>query len=179
MRKIKSAVKTHLKTPIAFLKTPKNFTVYGKSFYNVTNVYVSGVPFNGRTTLYNPFSAVAKLSATFPAFTGLKLLSSDFNVETPTTMTFTMPSAEFPGFVDVILQNPAGYGSVVRFAKKGDYNPYPIGSSEYNAYQPYVRPWSKGIKVVYDPESNFLVTISEKIQIKTISGIEIASISNF
>lgn len=177
MRKIDSVVKTRLKPPIAFLGIPKTFTVYGKSFYNITNVYVSGAPFNGRTTLFNPFSAVAKLSATFPAFTGLKLLSSSYSVESPTTMTFTMPSAEFPGFVDVILQNPAGYGSVVKYAIKGNYNPYPVNSPEYSSFQPYVRPWAKGIKVEYDPEASSIVTIEDQIIILTIAGEDIVTIN--
>jgi hypothetical protein len=92
-------------------------------------------------------------------------------------MTFTMPSATFPGFVDVILQNPAGYGSVVRYAKKGNYNPYPVNTSEYNAFQPYVRPWAQGINVKYSPQEDNILTIVEEFELVTIANEDIVTIN--
>ena len=126
-------------TPVAFTSATKSFNVYGKSFFRVTNVYLSGLPYTSQT-FYNPFSAVPKLSAQYPGFLGVKLLSSSYQSNNDNTITFTMPSATRAGYVDIIVQNPAGYGKLTQYVVKYLY--------DNTQTQLELRPWSSGIKVL-------------------------------
>ena len=126
-------------TPVAFTSATKSFNVYGKSFFRVTNVYLSGLPYTSQT-FYNPFSAVPKLSAQYPGFLGVKLLSSSYQSNNDNTITFTMPSATRAGYVDIIVQNPAGYGKLTQYVVKYLY--------DNTQTQLQLRPWSSGIKVL-------------------------------
>jgi hypothetical protein len=99
----------------------ETFYLYGHSFYNVTNVFLSGDT-NFNTTFNSPFSSTAPctvntLSALYPGFTGTGLLSTAYTVHNDTVLSFTMPSASNTGFVDVIVQNGAGYGSLINNAQ--------------------------------------------------------------
>lgn len=153
--------------PFTFTGESREFSVYGKSFYKVTNVYLSGLPYP-ESTFYNPFSAIPKLSATFPGFFGIKLSNTQYSSNNDNTITFTMPSASQGGFVDIIVENQAGYGALTRYVIKDTFNPYVSGTPEYESFVPYVRPWSRGIvvaetrNVLYsiDPGYTALVTIS-------------------
>jgi len=115
------------------LSTSNTFTVYGKSFIDVTNVYVSGAPFNNVSTYYNPFSSLSSLSASYPGFTAVQIPSSSITKIDYNSLTFVMPAAVKPGYVDVIVQNPAGYGTLVQYASA--------------AYLSYPLPWVKGILI--------------------------------
>ena len=126
-------------TPVAFTSATKSFNVYGKSFFRVTNVYLSGLPYTSQT-FYNPFSAVPKLSAQYPGFFGVKLLSSNYQSNNDNTIAFTMPSATRAGYVDIIVQNPAGYGKLTQYVVKYLY--------DNTQTQLQLRPWSSGIKVL-------------------------------
>jgi len=126
-------------TPIAFTSASPTFNVYGKSFFRVTNVYLSGHPYQNQT-FYNPFSGVPKLSATYTGFFGVKLLSSAYTSNNNNTITFTMPSATRAGYVDIIVENPAGYGKLTQYVIKDVY-----GTS---LTQLELRPWSSGVKVL-------------------------------
>lgn len=126
-------------TPVAFTSATKSFNVYGKSLYQITNVYLSGIPYTNQT-FYNPFSAVPKLSANYPGFFGIKLLSSEYQSNNDNTITFTMPSASEIGYVDIIVQNPAGYGKLTQYVVKNLY--------DNTQTQLELRPWSNGIKVL-------------------------------
>lgn len=145
--------------PVTFTGESKSFNVYGKSFFRVTNVYLSGSPYTN-TTFYNPFSAVPKLSAHYPGFFGVKLLSSNYQSNNDNTITFTMPSATRPGYVDIIVENPAGYGALTQYVVKYRY------SGEQTLQQ--LRPWADGIVVylsgdksnVLGIDGSFLVTLS-------------------
>lgn len=126
-------------TPVAFTSATKSFNVYGKSFFRVTNVYLSGYPYQNQT-FYNPFSAIPKLSAQYPGFFGVKLLSSSYQSNNDNTITFTMPSATRQGYVDIIVENPAGYGKLTQYVIKDLYNNIQT--------QLDLRPWSSGVKVL-------------------------------
>ena len=126
-------------TPRVNIGETKTFNVYGKSFFRVTNVYLSGYPYQNQT-FYNPFSSVPKLSASYPGFFGVKLLSSQYTSNNENTVTFTMPSATRPGYVDIIVENPAGYGKLTQYVVKYLY------SGEQTQVQ--LRPWSSGIEVL-------------------------------
>jgi hypothetical protein len=126
-------------TPVVFTSASKTFNVYGRSFYSVTNVYLSGYPYQNQT-FYNPFSAVPKLSANYPGFFGVKLSSTQYQSNNDNTVTFTMPSATRAGYVDIIVENPAGYGKLTQYVIKELYS----GTQT----QLELRPWSSGVKVL-------------------------------
>ena len=125
--------------PTVFTGVSATFRVAGKSFYDIQSVYLSGYPYTN-TTLFNPFSGVPSLSAKYPAFTGVKLLSSHWSSNNENAVTFTMPSAQRGGYVDVLIQNQAGYGALTRYVIK----------ELYTGTQPLsvLRPWSSGIQVL-------------------------------
>jgi hypothetical protein len=158
--------------PLIFTGESKSFSVYGKSFFKVTNVYLSGLPYSN-TTLFNPFSSVPRLSALYPEFYAIKLPTTAYTSNNDNTVTFTMPSASSGGFVDIIVENQAGYGALTRYAIKSTYNPYVSGTAEYEAYQPYIRPWSQGVLVVRD---EVMYSLDSYTQLVTISGENIVGI---
>lgn len=147
------------------------YNVYGKSFMRLDAVYLSGTPLSGTTTLYNPFSSVPKLSAHYPQFTAYKLLSSEYSTNFDNTITITVPAPVAAGYIDVIAQNPAGYGALTRFVIK----------EPYSGTQPLstLRPWMYGVKVLSEVESAIptgqIYTIDGDI-ILTISGDNIVEI---
>lgn len=132
--------------PYVNIGDTKTFTVIGKALKKVTAVYLSGSPYPD-ATLYAPFSGVPKLSANYPPFYAVKVPADSYVTDNYYTFTFTVPSASDPGIVDVILQNPAGYGSVTSYAAKKFNNPFLSGTDLYDTYQTYKKPWEKGITV--------------------------------
>lgn len=129
-------------TPVAFTSAEKSFNVYGKSFFSIQAVYLSGAPYNNQT-FFNPFSGVPRLSAAYPGFNAVKLLSSQYTSNNDNTISFTMPSAVNPGYVDIIIQNEAGYGALTRYVIKDLYGT--------TLTQQQLRPWSEGIEVKVEP----------------------------
>lgn len=125
--------------PLMFTGLSATFNVYGKSFYEVTNVYLSGAPYP-QSTLQNPFSGVQSLSGGYPQFTAIKLLSSEYSSNNQNIITLTAPSAVNPGNVDIIVQNDAGYGTLTQYVIKELY------SGDQTLKQ--LRPWSDGITVL-------------------------------
>lgn len=125
--------------PTIFSGVSATFRVTGKSFYDVQAVYLSGYPYEN-STLYNPFSGVPSLSAKYPAFTGVKLLSSQWSSNNENAVTFTMPSAQRGGYVDVLVQNQAGYGKLTQYVIKELYT----GSQPLSV----LRPWYQGVRVL-------------------------------
>jgi len=92
----------------------KNILVKGKGFYEIRAVYLK--PDNPAmftdTTIWNPFSAVKRLSAFNPPFFGVKI---PFYIYKENHLAFSLP--ELPktnGFFDVIVENEAGYGLLSR-----------------------------------------------------------------
>lgn len=158
-------------TPVAFTSAAKSFNVYGKSFFRVINVYLSGYPYENQT-FYNPFSAVPKLSANYPGFFGVKLPSSNYQSNNINTITFTMPSATRPGYVDIIVENPAGYGKLTQYVVKYLY--------DNTQTQLDLRPWFRGIHVLSSVEipldfTNYVLTLSGD-NLVTIAGDNIVYI---
>jgi len=162
--------------PLIFTGQVKSFNVYGKSFYDVQAVYLSGEPYTNQT-FFNPFSGVPKLSATYPGFFGVKLLSSNYSSNNDNAITFTVPSASNPGYVDIIVQNLAGYGTLTQYVIKDLYS----GTQT----QLQLRPWSlgievlSGVKIIIPPvpplPENQILTIDDNILI-TIAGDNIVTI---
>lgn len=155
--------------PIVYTSEIKTFNVYGKSFRNVTAVYLSGTPYSNQT-FYNPFSALPKLSAQYPGFYGVKLLPSDYQSNNTNTITFTMPSASRAGFVDVVVENPAGYGTLTQYVVKYLFPPESLTQEE-------LRPWCFGIEVkstdqIYSIDGDILVTIAEEDNIITMGDAD-------
>ena len=152
-------------TPVVFTSAVKTFSVYGKSFFNIRNVYLSGHP-HENTTFFNPFSGVPRLSASYTGFTGIKLLSSAYSSNNINTITFTMPSATRAGYVDIIVENEAGYGKLTQYIVK----------ALYSGIQPLstISPWSQGIKVLSEPDlvlpDNLLYTFTTLSGMYTFSG---------
>lgn len=177
-------VRGRFRVPSIFVGETKQFTVYGKSFFDLENVYLSGAPFP-QSTFINPFSGTSRLSATYPGFFGVKLSGNSFVTNNDYYVTFTMPSASLPGFVDIILQNRAGYGALTKYVIRGSFNPYTSGTAEYNAYTPYVRPWASGVQVlsgIIIPEpplppfpTNQIFTFDGLSAIRTFSGANIVT----
>ena len=126
-------------TPVTHIGLSATFNVYGKSFMQLQAVYLSGKPLSG-TTLYNPFSAIPKLSAVYPSFTAYKLLSSNYSTNFDNTLTINVPPPVSAGYIDVIAQNPAGYGKLTQYAVKYLYSGVQT--------QLQLRPWSSGVSVL-------------------------------
>ena len=147
------------------------FNVYGKSFMRLNAVYLSGAPLSG-TTLYNPFSALPKLSATYPGFNGYKLPPTAYTTNFDNTITINIPAPVRAGYIDVIAQNIAGYGILTRYVVKQLYtNIQPLST---------LRPWYRGIEVTgadisTEGVENQMLTITGD-NLVTISGDNIISI---
>jgi hypothetical protein len=156
-------------TPFVFTSASKTFSVYGKSFFAVTNVYLSGDPFP-TTSFFNPFSASPRLSAAYPGFYALKLPASAYNSNGDNTITFTMPSAADPGYVDIVVENEAGYGTLTQYVIRSTYNPYTSGTAEYNSFIPYQVPWRDGIIVANEETITSLVGLYPGNLLTTLSG---------
>ena len=124
----------------------KTFTAFGKSFFKIQGVFLSGNVFNNQT-FFNPFSASSRLSADYPGFYGVQLSATQYISNNKNELTFTMPSATYEGFADVILANEAGWGKLTSFVIKNTINPYVSGTSDYDNYEPYQKPWKDGVVV--------------------------------
>jgi len=128
-------------------------------------VYLSGAPLDD-TTFYNPFSAVPKLSGHYPGFNGIKLLSSDFITNFDNTITVNIPAPSRTGYVDIIAQNPAGYGALTQYVIKELYS----GTQT----QEQLRPWSSGVQVI---SAGVSPTPETENQMLTITGDNLVTIS--
>lgn len=138
------------------------FNVYGRSFMRLEAVYLSGTPLRN-TTFINPFSGVPKLSAQYPGFFGVKLLSAFYTTNFDNTITITIPAPRRVGYVDVIAQNPAGYGKLTQYVIKEPYaNTVPLST---------LRPWMFGVNVLSGTD------VGVEGQIYTISGDELVTIA--
>jgi hypothetical protein len=125
--------------PLMFTGLSGTFNVYGKSFMRLDAVYLSGTPLSN-TTFYNPFSAIPKLSAQYPGFNGIKLLSSQYVTNLDNTIIINIPACTQTGYIDIIAQNPAGYGALTQYVIKELYS----GTQTLQE----LRPWSLGVEVI-------------------------------
>ena len=139
---------TMIEPYLAKVGRPQKFRTIGSGFTSLNNVYLSGLPFADKSTTWNPLSGMSSLSAQNPPFTAVKLLSSNWWYDKDHSVTFVMPSATVPGFVDVIIEGPAGYGTLIEHVRKSTYNPFDVGTPQYETYIPYQPPYLSGIEVV-------------------------------
>jgi hypothetical protein len=89
-----------------------DFVLIG-NFLNISNVYLSAsnsLIFNIPSTFFNPFSGIEKLSASNIPFYGIKLSSFSFSEKYLMFDFFQIPKLQ--GFVDVIVENEAGYSKL-------------------------------------------------------------------
>lgn len=143
--------------PVMYTGLSASFNVYGRSFKNLEAVYLSGAPlFN--TSFYNPFSATPRLSALYSGFNGVRLLSSQYTTNYDNTITINIPSPARIGYIDVIAQNPAGYGKLTQYVIKELYS----GTQNLST----LRPWSQGVQVL----SGIDLTIGVENQMLAIDG---------
>lgn len=126
----------------------QQFNCFGSGFNQIKNVYLSGAPLFDISSDQNPFLEYPKLSADYPPFFAVKLLSSEWHSNGEDFTTFIMPSANKIGNVDVIIENPGGYGKLTENVRINTFNPYTSGSSEYFNYIPYQVPYLSGIQVL-------------------------------
>jgi hypothetical protein len=86
--------------------------MYGKYLIQPLNVYLSAsnpLMFNNITT-FSPFISSTNLSSVYTPF---KAVSTTFNVIDDQHIEFSFPEIPaHPGFVDIIVENEAGYGKL-------------------------------------------------------------------
>ena len=89
--------------------------IYGKSFFEIRNVYLSASNenmFTGITT-YQPFSGISRMDDMYPSFRGIVV--PEFILYNENYLTFEMPQIPTQnGLIDVIIENEAGYGILTK-----------------------------------------------------------------
>ena len=86
----------------------------GKFLSYTRAMYISSTPnvFDVSPTLYNPFQGLTALEPLYPSFYGYKL--SAYEIIDDETITFSLPfSSANQGYIDVIVENEAGYRSII------------------------------------------------------------------
>jgi hypothetical protein len=100
-------------------ESTKYLTIIGRSFYNIKNIYFKNIKnevFNTPVTLYNPFSAVSKLSAHNTKFYGIKI--ENFVVLENNKIIIEIPQIfSGKGFIDIVIENEAGFGFLTEASK--------------------------------------------------------------
>lgn len=120
----------------------------GRGYTKINNVYLSGSPLSAESTFQNPFSSVSPLSASYPGFNAVKLSSSEWSYDKNNMMSFASPSISASGFLDIIVEGPAGYGALKENVRIDTFNPYPPGSIEYTNFVPYQFPFLSGLQII-------------------------------
>lgn len=126
----------------------KSIILSGRTFIDVTNVYLSGTPYIDQSMVVAPFTNSVKLSSTYGSMFCVKLSTSQYTVVNDNTIMLLVPPANYPGLVDIIVENPAGYGTLVNNVRHNTYNPYPVGTAEWVTYVPYNPKYIDGLRVV-------------------------------
>lgn len=100
-----------------------NFIIKG-NFLQISNVYLSAnnnLIFNQNHTFYNNFSGIKTLSAKNVPFYGIKLNNFSFSEN---FLTFEFPNIpKTIGYVDVVVENEAGYSLLTKETKIVRQNP--------------------------------------------------------
>jgi hypothetical protein len=139
---------TFLQPSIGFVNKRQQFNVYGSGFSKITNIYLSGAPVSLSSVEHQPFSNSIRLSSTFPPFTGLKLLSTEWMYNKDNVISFIMPSINKEGRVDLIIESPAGYGLLTENVRINTFNPFFEGTTDHASFTPYQMPYLSGIPLV-------------------------------
>ena len=137
----------------------KKFEIIGKMIDETNAVYLSSNNwnmFNYTTTgdfipsgpsLVDMFTVTGfAASGSYPPFSGIELLSSNWISPNESTLDFTFTPLQ-TGTFDVIFLNSAGYGILSKDCIRPILNPYPIGTIEYNNYIEYQYPCASGIQI--------------------------------
>lgn len=148
---------TYLNT--ADTSNAKTFTIMGKMLDYTDSVYLSSSNWNlfnysttgdfssagpGLVDFFTVSSFAA--SASYPAFSGIPLLSSKWEALDKNNLKFTFTPTT-TGVFDVILVNSAGYGILSRDTIRPTLNPYPSSDPEFSSYVEYQYPCISGIQV--------------------------------
>ena len=135
--------------PYTILKNQRaQIITTGRGYTKINNVYLSGSPLSAESTFQHPFSSAQSLSASYPGFNAVKLSSSEWSYDKNSIMSFASPSVSASGFLDLIIQGPAGYGSLKENVRIDTFNPYPPGSPDYNNFVPYQFPFLSGLELI-------------------------------
>ena len=135
--------------PYTILKNQRaQIITTGRGYTKINNVYLSGSPLSAESTFQHPFSSAPSLSASYPGFNAVKLSSSEWSYDKNSIMSFASPSVSASGFLDLIIQGPAGYGSLKENVRIDTFNPYPPGSPDYNNFVPYQFPFLSGLEII-------------------------------
>ena len=123
------------------------FHIHGDMFHYLSALYVSASPAvypNAYEIDY--FADNPKLSATYPAFTGLSV--ENYEILGEKAVKFTLPTPQDVGHIAVIAINEAGYGNLLVDSVRETLNPYPSSMPEHLTYVEPQFPWVSGIEVV-------------------------------
>jgi hypothetical protein len=130
------------------INTRQQFSVWGRGFHGITNVYLSGAPVANISSTQNPFVLNSSLSSSNPAFNGYKLETNNWNIDIEENLlTFVVPSISSIGTMDLILENQGGYSLLTKCVRINNFNPFKQGSDEFNEFVPYQLPYLSGIAV--------------------------------
>ena len=145
------------------------FEIIGSGFKSTTNIYLSGHPLESKSKSYDPFGLFpAKTSVKYPPIMAVKLSScTEWGYDDDSTIMFVMPSANCPGFVDVIIENPAGYGKLTENVR---INVYPTGTFPPPSFVPYQLPFLSGIQVIDPGNTTYVAPITGYILLETSIG---------
>lgn len=121
----------------------------GRSFFNVTNIYLSSTNldlFTLQLQYINPFFYVKNLSSNNIGFSGIDI-SEYCNINSENYITIKLPNIfKNFGYFDIIVQNEAGFGILSKDSR------VPFISS-YNGAIDIQRPCISGIYINPDPNS--------------------------
>jgi len=99
----------------------QTYEVWGKGFEKINNVYLSGSMFNNISS-YNPFGTFSYLSASYPAFSAVKLKT--WTYDKTNYVLFVAPSAHSAGEFNVIIEGPISYGMLTMSSNVSSINIY-------------------------------------------------------
>lgn len=108
-----------LHIPISFTQSTSSkpiIEIFGKHLRYTRAIYVSSSnsgAFNEPVRIFNPFGSISNLSAEYLPFNGFVI--PEFSVYSDNFVTFELPfEVQSSNKIDIILENEAGYGSLIR-----------------------------------------------------------------
>lgn len=129
----------------------QQLTLWGSGFEYVTNVYLSGAPVGSTSTLQNPFISAVELSGSFPSFLGVKIPTEYWKsnkYENMLTVNISPSSLlSSPGILDIIVENPRGYGTLSQNVPINTFNPHVSGTPPYDSWIYVQLPFLSGLQV--------------------------------
>jgi hypothetical protein len=126
-----------------------NIVLFGDMFQYTSAIYIIPTPNvypNSALSYFDPFSSYPYLSATYPGFSAIKFYN--WYIENEKAIVMTLDSATSAGYIDVIVENDAGYGRMSQDCISKTINPYISGTSDYNNWTAYQVPWLSGINIL-------------------------------